>query len=119
MLVVMHVAFRWLYISRFRFHCHGDNSAENVPNDRVAGDKKNENLLVFRGPFFGVNHSMRTSKPLTCSDVGAVFCVELFFIERFRLFGELFWYFDINKLAMISDNFSSKSWHQNLLVRMS
>lgn len=50
----------------------------------------------------------------TCSDVGAVFCVELFFNERFRLFGELFWYFDISKLAMISDNFSSKSWHQNL-----
>lgn len=43
----------------------------------------------------------------TCSEVGAVFCVALFFNERFRLFGELFWYLDINKLAMISDNFSS------------
>lgn len=43
----------------------------------------------------------------TCSAVGAVFCVELFFNERFRLFGELFWYFDINRLAMNSDNFSS------------
>lgn len=48
-------------------------------------------------------------KLFTCSEVGAVFCVELFFNERFRLFGELFWYFDINKLAMISDSFSSKS----------
>lgn len=44
---------------------------------------------------------------ITWSDVGAVFCVELVFNERFRLFGELFWYFDISKVAMISDNFSS------------
>lgn len=59
-------------------------------------------------------HATTVAASLTCSDVGAVFCVELFFVERFRLFGELFWYLDISRLAMISDNFSSKSWHQNL-----
>lgn len=52
---------------------------------------------------------MITTDNLTWSDVGAVFCATAFFSGRFRLFGELFWYFDVSKLAMISDNVSSKS----------
>lgn len=50
----------------------------------------------------------------TWSDEGELFCVELPFVGRFRLLGELFGYFDVRRLAIISDNFSSKSWHQYL-----
>lgn len=50
----------------------------------------------------------------TWSAVGELFCAELFFSCLFRLFGELFWYFDVRRLAIISESFSSKSWHQNL-----
>lgn len=99
-----------VHIDQFQFHYHDDNFFENVLNGLKA--KKRE-MKKFYFLMFLVKKIML----VTWSDVGKVFCAELFFRGRFLLFGELFGYLDVNKLAIISDSFSSNSWHQYLKKR--
>lgn len=119
----------WYHVHINRCLCHDDNSFDNALNDLIP-EKLFKYFLRLDARLKFIYFIYITILPIsfnllfiiefsilsryTWSADGVLFNAELPLSGLFLLFGDDEGYFDVNSDAIISDNFSSLRWHQNL-----